>query len=1006
MAHTYYTRLTLVHPQDVQKLDPRLGVVIAETATTGKFVLSDISWETHCAPNATTMTALHAYGDMKIYEPLGMSLFDYIKAAAFQLGMFNHLDARYLLEIEALAENMPKEGSEYKYIWPIMFIASDVKSSVMEKGSEYNIRFIHTGHHAQTDLVQPIKETVKISAKTVGEYFQELQRTLETKEYKYAEARQKAGKTAAPGGNNPAYYDDFHDEYHFIIQDEIANFSFTDKGRADSAVQGAWLFGIGGAFGKFNVTARPGTTIVNHINKVLEGTKESADLLLGRNIKKPSDATGSSPSNREAIEAELGRVYQFFRVETYAVYKSFDYIRQRHAVRHVFFIFLADQPNMYQYPDEIDLINKQKNKDKAIKKLQYYIQEGLLQKLYYYNYTGLNTDILKVDLQFNQAYSLPSFPVVWADRGETGPGAMNLQNYNRRISSFVHKDDLGAIRQEMEIFRRQAVRANDEVKALIRKYANGDTEQFQRIVNSNNGGPDKEAREKYNQLQKYIEKLNQDIKEREVAYNTKLKESGLVNGINNRSDLLMQLDYAEDYDDKLNKGAEKNVFKKIYEAYMTNEFPNLIPRMEPDVIAENIDIVKVENEKLIEKIFSVMLAPRDLVELELEIFADPFWLGKPNVLGQGAKGLENIAFSPEYDEKLRSLLNERMPKIDPDWGSKEPVWKNYGVAPWYQGSPLFYFLSQIPDGQYDRDAGDMLSFNPSDQIVGIYMVYYVQNELKEGKWTQKLKARRDLTIPSQFLPKNVVGEMSFEDFVSYTMEQPSVVEEMREQARQEERKRNNDAERENLTGNGSGAAGVQLSENASTKPGIADAYQKQQTILAGNPPPTVDNPVVVAEALVSDGKSKKEAYDTAKSRYEQQLDAYFKHVENANKKAYAEAGVTDVRPYSAETMKALALQRDGVGGLNNWKAGNTTMLGPSALNNPMGVGGNPALGRYGKYDSWQEGLKAGSDYYNYGVGVSAGPTRASDRLLLPINSSSGVKNELKYISTKSAGGRG
>lgn len=996
MAHTYYTRLTLVHPQDVQRLDPRLGVVIAETATTGRFVLSDVSWETHCAPNATTMTALHGYGDLKIYEPIGMSLFDYIKAAAFQLGMYNHLDARFLLEIEVIAENMPKDGTEFKYIYPIMFIASEVKSSVMEKGSEYNIKFIHTGHHAQTDLVQPIKETITLPGKTVGAYFQDLQNALETKEYKYAEARQKAGKTAAPGGNNPAFYDDFHDEYHFIIQDEIAKFSFTDKGRADSAVQGAWLFGIGGALGKFNVTARPGTTIVQHINKVLQGTKESADLLLGKDIKKPSDATGSSASNRAVIESELGKVYKFFRVETYAVYKSFDYIRQRHAVRHVFFIFLADQPNMYQYPDEIDLINKLKNKDKAIKKLQYYIQEGLLQKLYYHNYTGLNTDIIKVDLQFNQAYSLPSFPVVWADRGETGPGAMNLQNYNRRISSFVHKDDLGAIRQEMEIFRRQAARANDQIKGLVQKYAKGDEKLFKIIVSSDTGGPDKEARERYNQLQKEIEKLNADIKQRETAYNTKLKETGLANGVKNRAELLMSLDYAEDYD--------TDTFKRIYETYLSTEFPNLNPRMEPDVIAENIDIIKVENEKLIEKIFSVMIAPRDLIDLELEIFADPFWLGMPNVMGQGKKGLENIFFSAEYDDKLKSLLNEKMSRIEPDWNSKEPVWKNYGVAPWYQGAPLFYFLSQIPDGQYNNN--DMLSFTASDQIAGIYMVHHVTNELKEGKWTQKLKAKRDITIPSQFLPKSINGELTMEQFIEWTVEQPSVAQEMVEQARQAERSRTTDAELENLTGNGSGAAGVQLSEAASTRPGISAAYERQKAILSGNPPPDVDNPVEVAEALVGEGRSKKEAFDLAKNRYEQQLGSYYQHIEAANKKAFAEAGVTDVKPYSAETMKALAIQRDGVGGLNNWKAGNTTMLGPSALNNPMGVGGNPAVGRYGKYNTWQEGLKAGSDYYNYGVGVTSGANRASDRLLLPVNSPSGVKNELKHISIKSARGRG
>ncbi len=994
MAHSYYTRLTLVHPGDAQKLDPRVGIVIAETATTGKFVMGEVSWETHCAPNAVTMTALHAYGDLKIYEPLGFSLFDYIKAAAFQLGVENHIDARFLLEIEVLGENLPKEGSPYKYIWPIMFLASDVKASVMEKGAEYNIKFVHTGHHAQTDLVQPIKETSKLVAGTVGEYFKKLQTDLETREFKYAAARQKAGGGRAVGGDNPASKDDFHDEYHFIIQKEIEGFKFTSKGKSDPAVQSAWFSG-----GKFNITARPGTTLVQHINKVLQSTDKAADLLLGKDIGKASDASGSSETSKAQMEAELGKPYQFFRVETFAIYKSFDYIRQRYAVRHVFFIFLSDQPNMYHYPDEIALLNMQKNKDKAVKKLQYYIQEGLLQKLYYYNYTGMNTDIIKVDLQFNQAYSLPSFPVIWADRGATGPGRMNLNNYNRRISPFVHKDDLGAMRRDIAQLEKSASLLNDQIVKLMAKYSKGFDSFESRYAR------DVKVRAEYDALQKQIDDNNAEIKIRKEAYDTKLKESGVLNSVKNRSELLAQLEYVEDYDDNLNKNSP-NIFSQIYEEYMARDYPNLIPRMEPDVIAENIDQIKEENEKLMEKIFSVLLAPRDLVDLELEIFADPYWLGPPNVLGNGRIGLENISFSPKYDEDLRALVESKMSKLDPDWDKKEPVWKSYGVAPWYTGAPLFYFLNKIPNGQYDQENGDMLSFTPNDQILGIYTVYHVTNELKEGKWTQKLKAKRDLTIPSQFIPSGAGEDISFEDFVGWVQEQPNVAEELNEQARQEERKRNGDAERENLTGNGSGAAGVQLSENAARKPGLANAYDRQKALLSQNPPPTVDNPVTVAEALVSEGKSKKEAYDLAKSRYEQQLGDYYSHLENVNKKAYADAGVTDVKPYSADTMKALALQRDGVGGLNNWKSGNTTSLGPSALNNPMGVGGNPTIGRYGKFNSWDEGLKAGSDYYNFGTGVTASPTKAGDRLLLPANTPSGVNNELKFINIKSAGGKG
>ncbi len=990
MAHTYYSRLTIVHPDSVNELDPRLGIVLAETATTGRFILSDFNWDTACAPNARTMTTVHTYGELKIYEPMGMAMFDYIKASAFKLGMFNHLDARFLLEVEILGENLPKENSPYKYVWPIMFVASEIKSSVSEKGTEYNIKFVHTGHHAQTDLVQPIKETSKIEAGTVGEYLQKLQKDLETKEYKYAAARQKAGSGAAPGGDNPAKADPFHDEYHFIVQDEVAKFKFTSKGPADGAVQASWTNYLPWTTNTWNITARPGITLTQQINRILQSTEQAADLLLGRTKPQAADATGSSASNAAGLEAELGKVYQFFRIETFAVYKSFDYIRQRHAVKHVFFVFLADQPNMYQYPDEITLINKLKNKDKAIAKLKYYIQEGLLQKLYYHNYTGLNTEILKVDINFNQSYSLPSFPVMWADRGQTGPGRMNLQNYNRRVSPYVHKDDLGTMRIEMEKIRQQATKTNEQIKALIQKYSNGDIENFNYRM-----ARDLKIREEYNKLQKYVEEFNKELVKREEEFSTKLRESGSINSVKNRQELLTSLEYSESIDQ-----AE---FAKMLETYMSVDYPNLNPRMEPDVIAENIDIVKAENEKLMEKIFAVLVSPRDLVELEMEIFADPFWLGPPNVLGQGAKNMDRIEFPLKNGDELRALLNDRMSKIDPRWNEREPVWGDYGVAPWYKGAPLFYFMTKIPEGQYTQESNDMLQFNVKDQIHGIYMVYEISNEFREGRWTQKLKSKRDITIPSHFLPSGVGDEITFDEFMRYVMEEPNVAEDVRDQAKKEEQKRTGEAEKDNLQGNGSGAAGVELSSNISSRPGLAEAYKLRNDYLKDNPPPTVNNPVTVADNLVKSGVSKKDAYAQAKTQYENELGDYFDHIEKANKQAYAQAGVSGVQPYNADTMKALALQRSGVGGLNDWKIGNTTAPGPAGLNNPMAVGGDPKTGRYAKFNNFEEGLKAGADYYNFGSGVSSGVNKPADRLLLP---SDWKGSQLEYIRRKSAGGKG
>ena len=123
--------------------------------------------------------------------------------------------------------------------------------------------------------------------------------------------------------------------------------------------------------------------------------------------------------------------------------------------KHIFIIYLADQPNLYQYPDELDMLNEPAYQDKVITKLKAYIQEGLLRKAYYHMYTGLSTDVIRVDFQLNQAYFLPSFPVIWADRGKTGQGQMNLENYTKRVIPYVHVAKTMATRNKISELQNQ-----------------------------------------------------------------------------------------------------------------------------------------------------------------------------------------------------------------------------------------------------------------------------------------------------------------------------------------------------------------------------------------------------------------------------------------------------------------------------------------------------------------------------------------------------------------------
>jgi antitoxin component of MazEF toxin-antitoxin module len=878
-----------------------------------------------------------------------------------------------------------------------MFISTDVKATVTEKGTEYNVTFCHSTHHGQTDLVQPIKETTTIEAGTIGEYFRLLQVELETKEFKYAAARQKAGSGAAVGGANPASQDVFHDEYHFLVEPRIEKYAFTSKGKADANVTGTWG-GIGSFFsGRYNVSVRPGTPLTQQITKILQSTKDISDLLPNRPRPLSSDAAGSSEKSKADLQSMLGNVYQFFRVETYSVYKSFDYIRNRYAVKHVFLIYLADQATMYQYPDELALLNKLSNKDKVLTKLKYYLQEGLLRKLYYFNYTGMNTEVLRADLQYNQSFSIPSFPVIWADRNQTGSGAMNLQNYNRRISPYAHADNQGSARIDIQMMQLKAQTLTSKLKADMQKYAKGDPEAYQRYVNRQG----KQAQKDYKDIQDYITFLNGEIAKREDEFNTQ-QQKVTGTGIKNRRDLFNTLVYAEDV------GKDKKVWEEIYKKAIEIDYPNLIPRMEPDVIGEQVDIVKSENEKLMEKIFAVQLSPRDLVNLDMEIIGDPYWLGVPNLLLNGSIGLSKIQLPSSSEKEIRAMLEAKMPNIEKGWATKEPVWStDYGVAQWYQGSQLFYFCTMMPDGGYNDE--DMMTFNYNDQIVGIYQVYEVENIFKEGKWTQKLKSIRDVTIPSHILPRaNLTegGAVSFEDWADAILASEDRAKDRINDLRQQGvDQRNAELKQEALSGdNGMGASGITASNTVASIPEVTDALTKQREILKDNPPPAVVDPVANAQYMVDSGKSRNEAYEVAKRQYSEETKSYYKHLEDIDKKVFAEAGVPNNKPYSADTLAGLAMTKSGAGGLDDWKSNNTARPGPADVNNPLGVGYVAERNKYNYYNTWEEGLKAGNEYYNYGVGVMPSGRNGPNRYLLP----SDVKaaDEAEYIRKAALGGKG
>jgi hypothetical protein len=279
-------------------------------------------------------------------------------------------------------------------------------------------------------------------------------------------------------------------------------------------------------------------------------------------------------------------------------------------------------------------------------------------------------------------------------------------------------------------------------------------------------------------------------------------------------------------------------------------------------------------------------------------------------------------------------------------------------------------------------------FNTTDQILGIYQVWSVTNSFKDGKWTQKLKARKDLTIPSYILPRGVIGELTFEKFMENMINDPvreaDKVNELRLQA---QRERTGAAQLDNLSGDkGMGAAGVVRAETINSSTPVKQALKTYREKLQANPAPVVNDPVKVAENLMVSNPQqydKEKAYSAAKEQYIAETKAHFEHTNKLTAESYAEAGITNYKPYPADTLKSKAVTESRSGGLEDWKRDNTERPGPAAVNNPAGLAFDARTGTYTKYETFNDGIKATTEYYNFGLGVPANGSQGQDRLLLP-----------------------
>jgi hypothetical protein len=727
-------------------------VVIAQSGVTTGFNITSVQIMDSVGPNFRTRNTVTTDIDMTITEPYGMTLIGRMFLASRQLGIRNWRLAPLLLELsfKILDQNgNPLQGQAEPIRKMYKIILVDTESTLTEVGSTYRIKASAEGTVGFKDFWFIIPQTYKVvagqttetstsiiraSQGTVGAFFETLGRQLTDF---YREQRNNTRGTAT----TPLIF------YNFAVAPELAekeiNFSNETNGRRLG-------FSTPGAVSQ-EITVGRGISIADVIDDICASLR---------------DVTFFTPPNSETSgQIRVPRIECTVELLGYDVVLN-DYIRQFNYVIGVLET-LRPTPTVEHGRRFQTSIENQTNRTQST------ATSGILRKFYPYYYTGMNTEIIKLDLTFNQLHiiSLPLY------NGGTLPPAAIGSSIAARLPQ------LQAQYQQLTrtIADNQAAYAQNQ--ALDRDLARiEENARRGRLQNQNPSALESEIRTEANQplqrnyasvtnneqtnIQRIAQQRRQIVRGEQSLLAATIQDNQATLGEVSNEILNLQTGslvfFNQDDPRRLGQTDPRaeQLFRQAQQAReqsrarQSRTFAEDIPisnysspsdfaglytyAADPRDIANHLarSATTADNSNEVRGVYTTILAQlydrqgQHLTEIEMEIRGDPYWLGFSNVERQ-----------TELDAYIRQAAAAQ------------------GGIPRSFGRLLNNQESARYANYVDRDASFLLLFRPGDQpneqtgymdfkdsvfFNGIYHTIEVTHVFNNGQFTQKLRAVRDL----------------------------------------------------------------------------------------------------------------------------------------------------------------------------------------------------------------------------------------------------------------------
>jgi len=392
---------------DVEKMG---GIVVAQSASSDDFYIENLTYKTGVGGFAPLMTAI----EFTIKSPYQADFVDYIFKAAEKLKVRNYMDFPLHMLIEFKGRNAKTSKAKlFDTSRCYAMLISNMDLTVDESGGTYAVRAFRASERGLGQDKVYLKKDITISGKTVGGVLGELVGRLQNAT---AKEERNVWVPDVYKIEIPTEWKDWpvKTSYEATFSNQTSNINgAVDQAQSVPDVNGSQVAGVGHTNSGNSVAIdrsqsqkylnessmirtfvfKTGTDILSVIQQVLNTAAEFQMLVVGGEYNpQDADATGAraTPEN----------IWKFYaKMDVDVEYIGYDKNTRQYACKRIYQVIKHHDPLLGANEE-----STQQTKETSTSRLHSMLAEGAIAKAYFYYYTGLNTEIKSLDLNFDNHY--------------------------------------------------------------------------------------------------------------------------------------------------------------------------------------------------------------------------------------------------------------------------------------------------------------------------------------------------------------------------------------------------------------------------------------------------------------------------------------------------------------------------------------------------------------------------------------------------------------------------